>query len=79
METKVQKWGNSLAIRIPKSYAKDIDIIQGSLIDISKDNDRIILKPKRKKEKLSDLLAQITQDNIHEEIDTGKNVGNEIW
>jgi antitoxin MazE len=79
METKVQKWGNSLAIRIPKSYAKDIDINQGSLIDISKENDRIVLKPKRKKEKLSDLLSQITKDNLHEEINTGKNVGNEIW
>lgn len=79
METKVQKWGNSLAIRIPKSYAKDIDINQGSLIDISKESDRIILKPKRKREKLSDLLSQITKDNLHEEIDTGKKVGLEIW
>ena len=79
METKVQKWGNSLAIRIPKSYAKDIDINQGSVIDISKENDSIVLKPKRKKEKLSDLLSQITKDNLHEEIDAGKMVGNEIW
>ena len=79
METKVQKWGNSLAIRIPKSYAKDIDINQGSVIDILKENDSIVLKPKRKKEKLSDLLSQITKDNLHEEIDTGKKVGNEIW
>jgi len=63
METKVQKWGNSLAIRIPKSYAKDIDINQGSVIDISKENDSIVLKPKRKKEKLSDLLSQITNYN----------------
>ena len=79
METKIQKWGNSLAIRIPNSYAKDIDIEQGSTIDILKENDRIIIKPKRKKAKLSDLLSQVTEDNLHNEIDTGENVGKEIW
>ncbi len=79
METKVQKWGNSLAVRIPNSYAKDIDLKQGSLINILKDNDRLIIKPKRKKAELSDLLSQITDENLHEEIDTGKNVGNETW
>ena len=76
---QVSKWGNSLAIRIPNSYAKDIDIKQGSLIDIVKDKDRIILKPRKKSTHLSDLLSKVTNDNIHEEIDTGKNVGKEIW
>ncbi len=79
METKVQKWGNSLAVRIPNSYAKDIDLKQGSLINILMDNDRIIIKPKRKKAELSDLLSQITDENIHEEVETGENVGKEIW
>lgn len=79
METKVQKWGNSLAVRIPNSYAKDINLKQGSLINILKDNDKIIIKPKREKPRLSDLLSQITEENLHEEIDTGKNVGKEIW
>jgi antitoxin MazE len=79
MEVKVQKWGNSLGVRIPKSYAEDIDIDQGSLIDISKEKDRIVIKPIRKKEKLSDLLSKITKDNFHKEIDTGDNIGNEIW
>ncbi|MCU0820974.1 MAG: AbrB/MazE/SpoVT family DNA-binding domain-containing protein [Spirochaetes bacterium] len=79
MEVKVQKWGNSLGVRIPKSYAEDIDIDQGSLIDISKEKDRIVIKPIRKKEKLSDLLSKITKDNLHKEIDTGDSIGNEIW
>ena len=79
METKVQKWGNSLAIRIPNSYAKDIDLKQGSLIDIVKEKDRIILKPRKKSIKLSDLISKVTKDNLHNEIDTGENVGKEIW
>jgi len=79
MEIKIQKWGNSLAIRIPKSYIKDIDLEQGSIIDIYKDKDRIILKPKQRKEKLHELLAKINNENVHEEIDSGENSGNEVW
>ena len=79
MEIKVQKWGNSLAIRIPKSYAKDIDITQGSVINISKDKDTILLKPKKKKEKLQELLSKIEEVDIHEEIDFGDSAGSEIW
>ena len=78
MELKIQKWGNSLAIRIPKSYAKDIHIEQGSVINISKEKDTIIIKPKHKKENLKELLAKINKKNIHEEIDTGDSMGNEI-
>ena len=79
MEIKIQKWGNSLAIRIPKSYIKDINLEQGSVIDILKEKDRIIIKPKQKKEKLHELLNNINNENIHEEIDTGDRSGNEIW
>ena len=79
MEIKIQKWGNSLAIRIPKSYIKDINLEQGSVIDILKEKDRIIIKPKKKKEKLHELLNKINIENIHTEIDTGDRSGNEIW
>lgn len=79
MEIKIQKWGNSLAIRIPKSYIKDINLEQGSVINILKEKDRIIIKPKQKKEKLHELLSKINSENIHDEIDTGDSSGNEIW
>lgn len=79
MEIKVKKWGNSLAVRIPKSYAKEINIDDGSIINIFRDKDKIILQPKEKKEKLNKLLTQINKNNIHEEVETGIGVGNEIW
>ena len=79
MEIKVQKWGNSLAIRIPKIYAKEINIDQGSAITINREDNKLILEPKQKEEKLNALLSKITKENIHDEVETGEGVGNEAW
>lgn|SRR5690625_409356 len=70
-----QKWGNSLGIRIPKDAADKVGIEQGSKMELSviENEGTIILKPKkvRKKYNLEDLLAQITPENRHDEIDLG--------
>ncbi len=70
-----QKWGNSLGIRIPKEAADRIGIDQGSEmeINVSRSESTITLKPKksRKEYKLEELLAQITPENRHKEIDFG--------
>lgn len=70
-----QKWGNSLGIRIPKEAADRIGIIQGSELELLVDanENTIKLKPKKAKKnyKLEELLSQITDDNIHAEIDFG--------
>lgn len=79
MEVRVQKWGNSLAIRIPKIYADEINVHSGSLITIDKQENKLILESKQDGEKLKELLAKVTSKNIHEEIDTGEGVGNEVW
>ena len=79
MEIKVQKWGNSLAIRIPKIYAKEINIDLGSAITINREDNKLILVPKQKEEKLKALLSKITKENIHDEVETGEGVGNEAW
>jgi antitoxin MazE len=79
MEIEVQKWGNSLAIRIPKIYAKEISIDKGSAITINREDNKLILEPKQKEEKLNALLSKITKENIHDEIETGEGVGNEAW
>lgn len=79
-EATVQKWGNSLAIRIPKDVADLIAIKQGSEVELSVvDNEKITLVPKNKRKKysLDELLSKITQDNRHNEIDFGVE-GNEI-
>lgn len=77
MTTKVQKWGNSLAVRIPSNIAEKIAIQQGSEIELSVENQVLILKPKKKKPSLDDLLAKVTIENRHTEIDFGYVEGNE--
>jgi antitoxin MazE len=80
MQTKIKKWGNSLALRIPKSFALNAKLRQDELVDISVDKERIIITPIGEKEySLDDLLAGVSEDNLHGEFDTGVPVGKEIW
>jgi antitoxin MazE len=76
--TKVQMWGNSLAVRIPKSIAEAISIDQGSEMELSVVNQVITLKPKKKKPSLDELLALVSPENRHTEIDFGDREGNEL-
>ncbi|MFP4459679.1 MAG: AbrB/MazE/SpoVT family DNA-binding domain-containing protein [Candidatus Zixiibacteriota bacterium] len=80
MVTKITKWGNSLAIRIPRAFALETELEEGSEIEISIENGIIYLKPVSRTEiSLSDLLSKITKDNLHKEIDTGLPQGKEVW
>lgn len=72
MSTTIQKWGNSLGIRIPSQIAERIAVSQGSEVDlVVSDDHTLIVIPKKKKPTLEDLLAQCKSDNRHEEIDFG--------
>lgn len=77
MQTVVQKWGNSLGIRIPNFLAKDFDLHNGSMVDVTEENGKIIITPKRLT--LSGLLSEITEENIPERIETGPALGKEEW
>jgi antitoxin MazE len=80
MQIQIQKWGNSFAIRIPKSFAQQINVQQGSYIDLSTEEGKLIAKPlDEKKYSLEQLLARVTEQNLHSEIDTGDAIGKEIW
>ena len=80
MLTKAQKWGNSLAVRLPKTVAEECGIEADSPVEIVREDNLIIIKPVRKKGfSLDSLLASVTEDNIHTEIPTGKPAGKEIW
>ena len=80
MLTTVQKWGNSLGVRIPKTVAQDAHIAVGMKVDIRNDKTRLVLTPvRRKRYDLASLLKQVTRDNLHEEVDFGKPVGREVW
>ena len=80
MKTRVQKWGNSLALRIPKSFAVEAGLDHDSSVEISLIDGKLVIIPAVKpKLTLKQLLAQVTEDNLHREADTGPAVGSEAW
>ncbi len=79
MDTTIQKWGNSLAIRIPKAFADEIGLDQGSEIDIQIVDGQIVIKPVKKPTYVETLLSHVTEDNLHAEVDTGTATGDEVW
>jgi len=80
MRTRIQKWGNSLALRIPKSFAGEIGLKQDSPVEVSLEGEKLVVLPAREsKVTLESLLAQVTDDNVHHEVKTGPAVGNEVW
>ena len=80
MRSRVQKWGNSLAIRLPKSYASEAGMDKDSPVDISLENGKIVVSPAYDDvPSLDELVAQINEHNRHEEIRTGPSVGREAW
>jgi antitoxin MazE len=79
MKTKIQKWGNSLGLRIPKTFAQEARIDDGSSVDIKIEGKKLVIKPLKSSFNLDALLAQVTPQNIHEEIDAGQSIGKEVW
>lgn len=80
MTTIVQKWGNSLALRIPSSLAKDVHLHQGSMVEVAVVEGKMVVQPKgQSKLSLSQMLKGITKDNRHSEQDWGHASGQEVW
>lgn len=79
MKAKVQRWGNSLAIRIPKAYAADLGVTAGSVIDLDVVDAKLVVTPEPERPSLDALLARVTSENVHAETDVGPAVGREGW
>ena len=80
MQAKIKKWGNSLALRIPKIFASDANLKINNIVDISIEKGSIIITPINDKEyTLEKLLKGVSKSNLHGEFDTGAPVGKEIW
>ena len=80
MVTRILKWGNSLGLRIPKSFAKELDIEPNSEVDLTVEDGQLILHPvPRPAYRLEQLLAEVTKDNLHDEIDFGEPAGRESF
>jgi antitoxin MazE len=80
VEARVKMWGHSLAVRIPKPLAVEVGLGPDSLVEISLVDDNLVVTPLNEPAwSLESLLAQVTEDNIHGEVDTGPAIGNEVW
>jgi antitoxin MazE len=79
VRAQVVTWGNSQAIRIPKVVLDEMQIKEGDEVEMIVENGRLMVRPLHPKLTLESLLAAITPENCHKEIDWGKPVGNEVW
>jgi antitoxin MazE len=80
MKAKIQKWGNSLGVRIPKVLAQEVALDTDSEVDLSSRDGAIIISPIRQKTvSLRKLLSGVTEGNLHREIVSGGPEGKEAW
>ncbi len=79
MKVQLVKWGNSHAVRIPKTVLDRAEIHAGDELEIHVEDGRISIEPAMPKLRLRDLVARITPQNLHAEQDWGKPRGREVW
>ena len=80
METRLQKWGDGLALRIPRGLAAQIGLEPNSPVVLLLRGKQLVIKPVAPSElNLDDLLAGVTEHNLHGEVDTGSPMGREVW
>ncbi len=80
MQVLVKKWGNSASVRIPASVMQAAELELDQAVDVREEGGRIVIEPIRPAAyDLAVLLAGITEDNLHEPVETGPAVGGEVW
>lgn len=80
MKIAVRRWGNSLALRIPRTYAAETKISEGSEVELSLKSGALVVRPvARKRHALADLLKRVRASNRHDAAESGPAVGKEVW
>jgi antitoxin MazE len=79
MTNIVNKWGNSLGLRIPQPVANKVGLTAGTVVSIEVVNNTIVVSPIRKKYSLDELLEGVTPELVGGEYDWGTPVGKEVW
>ncbi len=79
MINKIGLWGHSLGIRIPKGIAEELNLKNEDTVELKKKGNMIEIRVIKNELKLKKLIELINPDNVHCAIDTGENVGKEIW
>lgn len=79
METQVGRWGNSLAVRIPQAFARELRVEEGGMVELTLADGTLVVTPARRGYDLDRLVAAITPENRHGETDWGEPEGVEVW
>jgi antitoxin MazE len=80
MQTRIQRWGNSLGLRIPRSFAVEAQMEEGATVELAVENGRLLVRTHRaRKYALSALLRKLNPRTLHGEVSTGTAVGREAW
>jgi len=83
MKTEFVKWGNSLALRVPSTFAKELGASEGKRAEMTIEEGALVVKVaksrRRRRYRLEELIVGITQESYYREIDWGDPVGNEVW
>jgi antitoxin MazE len=79
MQTQIGRWGNSLAVRLPGAYARDLGLAEGMQVEVVMVRGGLLVRPRKPEYTLEELVAQITPENVHEETDWGPAAGREAW
>jgi antitoxin MazE len=80
MKARIRKWGNSLALRIPRVVADELGLERDSLVDLTMMKKKLVVAPAPKEQpRLEELLDRVTSANAHPEADLGPPVGREAW
>ena len=80
MRTRIQKWGNSLAVRIPKAFAREARLAPRTAVELTLVGGQLVVTPVVAAAfTLESLLAGVTPERLHREVSTGPPVGDEAW
>jgi antitoxin MazE len=79
MKMRVQKWGNSLAVRIPKHMVRETGLEYNVAVEMKVEDGKLVIQRTDDAPTLETLLAKVTQDNLHTAVEPGEAVGNEAW
>jgi len=79
MRAKIQRWGNSLGLRVPKQVAESAQLAEGSEVELTVENGRLVISPVERDLTLDEMLDRVTDENRHGLIDWGPAVGKEAW
>ncbi|MBI5504947.1 MAG: AbrB/MazE/SpoVT family DNA-binding domain-containing protein [Deltaproteobacteria bacterium] len=79
MPVRIARWGNSLALRLPKTIAEQAGLRDGSVVDLLVEGGNVLIRTSRCEFKLEELVRKMRKANAHAETDWGAAEGDETW